>query len=83
MKILVVDDQAEAVGALAHGLREATGHEVVEAVGGQRYVASSKALLTHMGFPAGLPRPPRLPVPAEVDAGLKAMVQRYGLGFAK
>ncbi len=36
MKILVVDDQAEAVGALAHGLREATGHEVVEAVGGPR-----------------------------------------------
>ncbi len=36
MKILVVDDQAEAVGALAQGLREATGHEVVEAVGGQQ-----------------------------------------------
>ncbi len=36
MKILVVDDQAEAVGVLAQGLREATGHEVVEAVGGQQ-----------------------------------------------
>ena len=36
MKILVVDDQAEAVGTLAQGLREATGHEVVEAVGGPR-----------------------------------------------
>ena len=36
MKILVVDDQAEAVGALARGLREATAHEVVEAVGGQQ-----------------------------------------------
>ena len=36
MKILVVDDQSEAVAALARGLREATGHEVVEAVGGER-----------------------------------------------
>ena len=42
MKILVVDDQAEAVGALAHGLREATGHEVVEAVGGQRALDLSR-----------------------------------------
>ena len=36
MKILVVDDQSETVGALAQGLREATGHEVVEAVGGRQ-----------------------------------------------
>ncbi len=42
MKILVVDDQAEAVGALAHGLREATGHEIVEAVGGQRALDLSR-----------------------------------------
>ena len=45
MKILVVDDQADAVGALAQGLREATGHEVVEAVGGQQALE----------FPAGRP----------------------------
>ena len=32
----MVDDQAETAGALAQGLREVTGHEVVEAVGGQR-----------------------------------------------
>ena len=75
---LVVDEKRidEARDLYLHWL------DLIEAVGGQRYVAASKALLTHMGFPAGLPRPPRLPVPAEVDAGLKAMVQRYGLGFA-
>ena len=76
---LVVDEKRidEARDLYLHWL------DLIEAVGGQRYVAASKALLTHMGFPAGLPRPPRLPVPAEVDAGLKAMVQRYGLGFAR
>lgn len=74
---LVVDEKKidEARDLYLHWL------DLIEAVGGQRYVAGSKALLTHMGFPAGLPRPPRLPVPAEVDAGLKAMAQRYGLGF--
>jgi 4-hydroxy-tetrahydrodipicolinate synthase len=34
---------------------------VIQAVGGQAYVAGSKSLLNHMGFGAGLPRPPRLP----------------------
>ncbi len=42
MKILVVDDQADAVGTLAQGLREATGHEVVEAVGGPRALEVSE-----------------------------------------
>ena len=35
---------------------------VIEAVFGQRYVGGTKALLTHMGFAAGAPRPPRLPM---------------------
>ncbi len=42
MKILVVDDQAEAAGALAQGLREATGYEVVHAVGGQQALELSE-----------------------------------------
>ena len=54
---------------------------VIEAVGGQRYVAATKALLTHMGFPAGLPRPPRLPLPPDADADMKAIVDRFGLAF--
>lgn len=54
---------------------------VIEAVGGQAYVAGSKALLTHMGFGAGAPRPPRLPLPAEADARMKALVARFELSF--
>ena len=56
--------------------------DLIEAVGGQRYVAGSKALLTHMGFAAGLPRPPRLPLPTEINCAMKAMVERYGLSFS-
>jgi 4-hydroxy-tetrahydrodipicolinate synthase len=55
---------------------------VIEAVGGQRYVAGTKSLLGHMGFAAGKPRPPRLPVPETVDAEMRALVERLGLRFA-
>ncbi len=41
---------------------------VIEFVGGQAYVAGTKALLAHMGMPVGLPRPPRLPLSAEQNA---------------
>ncbi|RYB06629.1 dihydrodipicolinate synthase family protein [Lichenibacterium ramalinae] len=54
---------------------------VIEAVGGQRYVAASKALLGHMGLDVGLPRPPRMPLPAEVDAAMAALVNGFGLRF--
>lgn len=54
---------------------------VIEAVGGQRYVAASKALLRHMGLDVGLPRPPRMPLPAEVDAAMADLVNRFGLRF--
>ncbi len=54
---------------------------VIEAVGGQAYVAGTKALLTHMGFAAGLPRPPRLPLPPAADAAARALVERFGLSF--
>lgn len=54
---------------------------VIEAVFGQYYVGGTKALLNHMGFGAGAPRPPRLPLPAEADARMKALVERFGLRF--
>ena len=54
---------------------------VIEAVGGQRYVAATKALLGHMGLEVGVPRPPRLPLPTAVDAEMAALVARFGLRF--
>lgn len=54
---------------------------VIEAVGGQRYVAATKALLGHMGLSAGVPRPPRLPLPESVDAEMAALVERFALRF--
>jgi 4-hydroxy-tetrahydrodipicolinate synthase len=55
---------------------------VIEAVGGQRYVAGTKSLLTHMGFQAGPPRPPRLPLPTEVDADMRRIVESFDLRFS-
>jgi 4-hydroxy-tetrahydrodipicolinate synthase len=54
---------------------------VIQAVGGQAYVAGTKSLLTHMGFGAGLPRPPRLPLPPAQDAAMKRLVADFGLTF--
>ena len=55
---------------------------IIQAVGGQAYVAGSKALLNHMGFGAGKPRPPRLPLPAQQDVAMKSLVERFALRFA-
>jgi 4-hydroxy-tetrahydrodipicolinate synthase len=52
---------------------------LIEFVGGQAYVAGTKALLGHMGFAAGAPRPPRLPLPAAQDAAAQALVKKFGL----
>jgi 4-hydroxy-tetrahydrodipicolinate synthase len=54
---------------------------IIEAVFGQKYVGGTKALLNHMGFPAGSPRPPRLPLPAPVDQHMKELVNRFSLQF--
>jgi len=54
---------------------------VIEFVGGQAYVAGTKALLGHMGFPAGMPRPPRLPLPGPQDAAARALVAKFGLAW--
>jgi len=54
---------------------------LIESVGGQAYVAGSKALLAHMGFRAGLPRPPRLPLAAEQDSVARQMIGQFDLRF--
>jgi 4-hydroxy-tetrahydrodipicolinate synthase len=54
---------------------------IIQAVGGQAYVAGSKSLLTHMGFAAGTPRPPRLPLPPAQDEAMKKLVSDFGLTF--
>lgn len=54
---------------------------IIEAVFGPYFVSGTKSLLSHMGFQAGKPRPPRLPLPAAQDAEMKALVERFGLRF--
>ena len=54
---------------------------IIQAVFGQKYVGGTKSLLTHMGFPAGQPRPPRLPLPPQLDQEMKALVDEFGLSF--
>ena len=72
---LVVDDEN-----LAEARRLYQRHvRLIEFVGGQRYVAGTKALLGHMGRAVGGPRPPRLPLPAADDATARAIVQELGL----
>ena len=55
---------------------------VIDAVGGHFYVAASKALLGHMGLDVGVPSPPRLPLPADVDAKMRKIVADFDLKFA-
>jgi 4-hydroxy-tetrahydrodipicolinate synthase len=54
---------------------------IIEAVFGQYYVGGTKALLNQMGFAAGAPRPPRLPLGPDDMARMKALVDRFGLRF--
>ena len=55
---------------------------IIEAVFGTYFVSGTKSLLNHMGFPAGPPRPPRLPLPRERDEEMVALVRRFGLRFS-
>jgi len=52
---------------------------LIEFVGGQAYVAGTKALLAHMRMPVGVPRPPRLPLSAEQDAAAARLVTQFNL----
>ncbi len=54
---------------------------IIEAVFGPWFVGGTKSLLTHMGFPAGPPRPPRLPLPAAQDAAMAKLVHQFSLRF--
>jgi len=54
---------------------------IIEAVFGHYYVGGTKALLNNMGFAAGAPRPPRLPLGRDDMARMKALVDRFGLRF--
>lgn len=52
---------------------------IVRWVGGHRYVAASKDGLAMMGLPVGQPRAPRLPLPPQDQADLRAELDRLGL----
>ncbi|WP_428486146.1 dihydrodipicolinate synthase family protein [Rhodopila sp.] len=54
---------------------------LIEFVGGQYYVAGSKALLRHMGLDVGEPRPPRLPLPANRNEMAQAIVRDLDLAY--
>jgi len=54
---------------------------LIEFVGGQAYVAGTKALLAHMGLNVGVPRPPRLPLPTAADAEARRLVECFALGY--
>ena len=54
---------------------------IIDAVFALKYVAGSKSLLNHMGFPAGPPRPPRLPLAKAEDDQMKNLVAEFGLKF--
>ena len=54
---------------------------VIEFVAGHRYVAGSKALLNEMGLAVGMPRPPRLPLPAAEYEQAKTLVKTFALQF--
>ena len=72
----LVADQADRDGALALYHRILP---IVRWVGGQRYVAATKAALDMMGLPVGAPRAPRLPLPADERARLAAALRDLGL----
>jgi 4-hydroxy-tetrahydrodipicolinate synthase len=55
---------------------------LIEFVAGHRYVSGSKALLNLMGFAAGQPRPPRLPLPDEDMVKARELVHTFALTFA-
>jgi 4-hydroxy-tetrahydrodipicolinate synthase len=48
-------------------------------VGGPRYVAGTKAGFRLMGMDMGIPRPPRLPLPASEIPALADVLQHMGL----
>jgi 4-hydroxy-tetrahydrodipicolinate synthase len=72
----LVADHKDQVNALALYRRMLP---LVKMVGGHRYVSASKVALDYMGLPVGIPRAPRLPLPALDTAELKAHLDRLQL----
>lgn len=52
---------------------------LIDFVAGHHYVAGTKALLNLMGLPVGIPRAPRLPLPAERLEAARRLVEHLGL----
>lgn len=52
---------------------------IVRWVGGHRYVSATKAAFDMMGFPVGIPRSPRLPLPEQERIALAADIESLGL----
>lgn len=52
---------------------------LVKMVGGHRYVSASKVALAYMGLPVGAPRAPRLPLPQDDVAEMKALLDGLNL----
>jgi 4-hydroxy-tetrahydrodipicolinate synthase len=75
----MVADEGKVFEARAHYLKWLP---IIEAVFGQYYVGGTKALLNHMGFPAGSPRPPRLPLPPAREAEMARLVREFGLTYS-
>lgn len=75
----MVADEGKVFEARAHYLKWLP---IIEAVFGQYYVGGTKALLNHMGFAAGSPRPPRLPLPPARDAEMARLVREFGLTYS-
>jgi len=54
---------------------------IIQFVFGIWYVGGTKALLNTMGLPVGPPRPPRLPIPSDLQAQAEELVAKFGLSF--
>ena len=52
---------------------------LLNALAGDLYVSATKAALGMIGMPVGNPRPPRLPLPADRVAPLRAVLDELGL----
>jgi len=52
---------------------------LLDALAGDLYVGATKAAMGMIGQPVGDPRPPRLPLPAEKRADLRAVLERMNL----
>ena len=55
---------------------------IIQFVFGIYYVGGTKALLNTMGLPVGSPRPPRLPIPLDLQDQAEKLVDQFNLSFS-